>query len=258
MTVMAGAAVSDNATLASLGHAVWRANQMASSHAGVMASGHALLDRELPDGGWPASTLIELLPQQHGIGEMRLLQPALAGIAQHRRIVLVQPPHAPQTATWSHWGLAAERLLWVKTERTADALWSVEQILRNGSCGAVLFWQTHSRPEALRRLHLAAQSSDTLFWLLRPLPSAQDASPSPLRLALQPARGGITVHVIKRRGPARDAPLFVPLAMPAGAPASPTVDDTIVPFHPTPIPHAPVDRLAPALAASRNPASALV
>ncbi|TCS39280.1 protein ImuA [Paucimonas lemoignei] len=245
-------------SVASLDHAVWRADQMASCQAGVVASGHALLDRELPDGGWPTASLIELLPQQPGIGEMRLLQPALASIAQRRRIVLVQPPHAPQTAAWSGWGLAAERLLWVKTERTADALWSVEQILRNGSCGAVLFWQTHSRPEALRRLHLAAQAGDAMFWLLRPLPNAQDASPSPLRLALQPARGGIAVHVIKRRGPARDTPLFVPLTMPARVSPGAATDDTVIPFNPISIRHAPVDRLAPAVAASRNAASALV
>jgi protein ImuA len=201
-----------------LNHAVWRANQMASGLATVVASGHAALDRELPDGGWPAASLIELLPQQPGIGEMRLLSPALVSIAQHRRIALVQPPHAPHVAAWSNWGLAAERLLWIKAGCTADALWSVEQILRNGSCGAVLFWQSHSRPEALRRLHLAAQAGDTLCWLLRPLAAAQDASPSPLRLALQPARAGIAVHILKRRGPAREEPLFVPLGVPLQTP----------------------------------------
>lgn len=247
----AGPAAQDFLSAASLSHAVWRATQMAAGRADIVASGHAALDTELPDGGWPKSALIELLPQQCGIGEMRLLRPALASIAQGRRIALVQPPHAPQIAAWAGWGLPAERLLWVKAERTADALWSVEQILRNGSCGALLFWQTHIRPEALRRLHLAAQAGDAVFWLLRPLAGAQDASPAPLRLTLRPARAGIGIQIVKRRGPVHEGSLFIPIGLPAMA----------MPFTPSPersSHHAPVDRHAPAAIASRSTASALV
>ena len=53
-----------------------------------------------------------------------------------------------------------------------DALWAAEQILRSGCCGALLLWQQHVRSEALRRLHLAAQSGETLFCLMRPLAAA--------------------------------------------------------------------------------------
>ena len=86
-------------------------------------------------------------------------------------------------------------LLWVKAPTTADALWSTEQILRNGSCGAVLLWQTNTRSEALRRLNLAAQTTDTTFWLLRPMSAAVDSSPASLRIALRDAT---------RRGAERD------------------------------------------------------
>ncbi len=212
-----------SAAAAALPAAVWRASQMASCQAAVVASGHAALDRELPDGGWPVSGLIELLAQQPGIGEMRLLRPALTAIAQERRIALLQPPHAPQAAAWSGWGLPAERLLWIRAERTADALWSAEQILRNGSCGALLFWQRQIRPEALRRLHLAAQAADTVFWLLRPLAGAQDASPAPLRLGLRPARAGIAVDIVKRRGPQCAKRLFIQLGLPTQVAAETTV-----------------------------------
>lgn len=193
-----------------LAHAVWRADQMGSYRKPVTASGQSALDHELPDGGWPASTLIELLVQQPGIGEVRLLKPALAAIAQQRRVALLQPPYAPQAAAWSGWGLAPERLLWIRAARGADALWSAEQILRNGSCGALLLWQSEARAEALRRLHLAAQGGSTVFWLLRPLAAAGEASPAPLRLGLRPAARGIAVDILKRRGPRRDAPLYLP------------------------------------------------
>lgn len=233
------------ATLSSLSQSVWRADQMGSYQAAVTATGFPALDHELPNAGWPSAVLIELLLQQAGIGEMRLLRPALEAIARRRRIALLQPPHLPQIAAWTAWGLPPDRLLWIKTARSADALWSAEQILRNGSCGALLFWQQQVRAESLRRLHLAAQGTEILFWMLRPLACAQDASPSPLRLALRPATGGIDLHIVKRRGPQRDDSLFLQLDdMPTG-PASPSSSPT------SPV-HAYLDRPAPASPAARN------
>ena len=60
----------------SLNEFVWRAGRMGSARSVVTPTGHALLDQELPDHGWPHRALIELLLQQGGIGEIRLLQPA--------------------------------------------------------------------------------------------------------------------------------------------------------------------------------------
>lgn len=185
---------------AALSQSVWRADQMAAGGTAFTSSGHALLDQALPNAGWPHGSLIELLLQQAGIGEMRLLQPALSALAQ-RRIALLQPPHTPQWASWSGWGLPVEQLLWIRPSRMADALWSAEQILRNGSCGALLFWQTTIRSEALRRLQLAAQSSDMVCWIVRPLSAAQESSPASLRLAVRPQSGGVRVDILKRRGP---------------------------------------------------------
>jgi protein ImuA len=102
--------------------------------------------------------------------------------------VLLQPPHPPQALALAALGVPPSQLIWLRSSRTADALWAAEQVLRSGSCGALLFWQNHARSESLRRLHLAAQSGETLFFMMRPLAAAQDASPAPLRLALRPAR----------------------------------------------------------------------
>jgi len=193
---------------ASLHTHVWRAGQMGLARAKVTATGHAALDRELPNQGWPQGGLIELLLAQSGIGELRLLQPALHALGE-QRIVLLQPPHIPHIAAWRDWGLSPQKLLWIRTKRQADALWSAEQVLRNGSCGALLFWQTSMRHESLRRLQLAAQASDTLCWLMRPLAMADAPSPAPLRLALRPHPEGLRVDVLKRRGPSCTAPLLL-------------------------------------------------
>lgn len=224
---------------------LWRASELAVSRATTCSTGHALLDSELPNHGWPRSALTELLLQQAGIGELQLLRPALAGLAQHQRIALVQPPYIPQAMACTAWGIDTRRLLWVRAASSGDALWSTEQILKNGSCGAVILWQSNVRAESLRRLNLAAQSTDTWFWLMRPLACSADASPAPLRLALHPAQGGVALDIIKRRGPLCERTLFIPLAdMPAGRHLLDQENATVV-EHP------------PAIATARHPAPVL-
>lgn len=195
--------------------ALWRASQLARNHTRCIDSGHPSLNLQLPGGGWPSGTMVDLHVQQPGIGEVRLLAPALRAAAD-RKIVMLQPPHAPQTLALAAMGIEPTQLLWLRADRTADMLWAAEQVLRSGSCGALMFWQTQIRNESLRRLSLAAQAGETLFFMMRPLAAAQDASPAPLRLALRPRAGGLDVEFVKRRGPLRAEPLFLPMAV-AGA-----------------------------------------
>ncbi len=248
---MGSAAVSSlskeaQALAARMPHALWRADQVLVQHAATVSSGHILLDDSLPGRGWPSAVLTELLLQQNGIGEMQLLRPALQAVAA-RRIVLVQPPHLPHIAAWSNWDLPPERLLWIKAASNADALWSAEQVLRNGGCGALLLWQTQARPESLRRLHLAAQDTDMLFWTMRPLACAQDTSPSPLRLGLRPAMRGIRIDIVKQRGARREDPLFLPLH-----------DASHIPLNSSSSHHALLDQPAPSPARTRDLPAALV
>lgn len=227
----------------SLHPSLWLASQLARSDTRCIDTGHPTLSAQLPGGGWPTGTLVDLLLQQPGIGEMRLLRPALAAVAQ-RRIVLLQPPHPPQALAMAALGVPPSQLIWLRATRTADALWAAEQVLRSGSCGALLFWQNNIRAENLRRLHLAAQAGETLFFMMRPLAAGQNASPAPLRLSLRPQAGGIEIGFVKRRGPQRDATLFLPLT-------------SYLPNH-LPNRHAPVDRTAPAPVAAGSVHTELV
>lgn len=189
---------------------LWRGSQLARAQGRTVDTGYAALSAELPGGGWPLGALVELLVQQPGIGEMRLLKPALAELST-RPIALLQPPHVPNSLALSYLGLPVERLMRLRASKTADALWCAERVLQAKSCGALILWQQHIRTDALRRLHLAAQASETLFVLIRPLASAQDASPATLRLAVRPADGGLVVDVVKRRGPTRTETLSITL-----------------------------------------------
>lgn len=220
---------------------LWRGTQLAQPRGRCVATGDVALSGELPGGGWPLGVLIELLVQQPGIGELRLLHPALDALGQ-RPLILLEPPHMPNQTAFTHWGMPLDRLHLIRAPRHADALWTAEQILRAGSCGALLFWQDPIRHEALRRLHLAAQAADTLFVLFRPLSALHHPSPAPLRLALRPAQDSLHVEFIKRRGPARDLPLAVPLG------PSPLLLNR----------HAPVDRRSSAAPVPRSVPADLV
>lgn len=230
-------ALSPQADLAALHPDIWRASQLARNATRCIDTGHAVLSRQLPNGGWPTGTLVELLNQQAGASEVRFLAPALRKVA-HKRVILLQPPHVPQIVALAGLGIAPDQVLWVKSPTNSDALWAAEQVLRSG-CGALLFWCTHARSESLRRLHLAAQAGETLLFMFRPLAATQDASPAPLRLSLRPAPGGIDVGFVKRRGPQRDESLFVPLTGPSEAVSDRRVGRPLPVQSPTPMP-APV------------------
>lgn len=197
--------------------ALWRASQLGRAATRCVDTGYHLLNAQLPGFGWPTGNLVELLLQQPGIGEMRLLGPALSKAGQGA-IMLIQPPHAPNIIGLAAMGLSPDKIIWAQPQRTADALWAAEHALHSGACGAVLLWQSQVRNESLRRLNLAAQQGETLFFMLRPLVAAQDASPSPLRLGLRPAVGGIQIDLIKRKGPQRENALFLPLLSPVPQP----------------------------------------
>lgn len=195
----------------SLHPSLWRGGQLARGASRVVDTGHAALSAELPGGGWPLGALTDLLLQQPGIGELRLLQPVFKA-AGKRPVALVQPTHTPNTQALAYWGIPVSSFMVVRPKSTADALWAVEQILRAGTCSAVVFWQQTVRPEALRRLHVVAQSADSLLFVVRPEYAVRDSSPAPLRLGLKPSPEGLLIDFIKRRGPQRAEPLVLPLS----------------------------------------------
>jgi len=217
--------------------ALWRASQLARSGTRCVDSGHTALNLQLPGGGWPTSSLTEMHVSSAGSGEMRLLSPVFSRVGK-RHVMLIQPPHIPNALALAALGLNPSQVIWVQPDRSGDALWAAEQALKMGSCALVMLWQTHTRSENVRRLNLAAQETEALCFLLKPLASAQDASPAPLRLALRPAMGGLDISILKRRGAQLDASIFLPLfpsfVHPQNAPVdrhtpTPTVTGTLLP-----------------------------
>jgi cell division inhibitor SulA/protein ImuA len=199
---------------------LWRARETGSSATAAvpagLPTGYAALDRCLPGAGWPRQGLIEILSDQRGIGELRLLLPALAALCRdegaadevypspHDRdsggwIAWVSPPYRPYAPSLAAWGIDVGRMLVVNGAGATE--WVMDQALRSESCSAVLGWANPRDPHALRRLQLAAEASRSLAVLYRPLQAGLTPSPAVLRLAL-PGGGteGLQVRIVKSRG----------------------------------------------------------
>ncbi|MEN5240825.1 translesion DNA synthesis-associated protein ImuA [Pseudomonas sichuanensis] len=163
---------------------VWRGRQAQARPIGLQPSGHVALDARLPEGGWPAAALSELLLASPGVGELQLLWPTLARLtAASERVVLVAPPFIPYAPAWQAAGIDLRWLVQVDSERD-DALWAAEQCLRSGSCAAVLCWPERADDKALRRLQVAAETGNALAFACRPQQAALNPSPAALRIAI--------------------------------------------------------------------------
>lgn len=190
---------------------LWRGSDLGTYTRPTVGTGHRSLDAELPGGGWPTGTLIELLTAGAGIGELRLLRPALTSLDPQQAIALINPPYIPNIVCWKSWLNTPRSVFYVRTAERRDQWWAAEQTLRNGSCAALLCWTDTIPQLALKRLQLAAQTSQTLFVMYRPIATKAIASPANLRLTLEPDHAGnLHISVIKRRGSLHSKLLCLP------------------------------------------------
>jgi len=199
--------------------ALWSAGRLARSNGRVLATGYDSLNAELPGGGWPLGGLIELLCSQSGIGECRLLRPALSALCTGAgRIALIAPPHLPNAVRLVGWDFSPEQIVWVRADKPADLLWAAEQVLRCKAFDGVLIWLNRARPGELRRLQVLAQAGESAIWVFRPAQAQRESSPAVLRLGLEPVGAdALSIFFHKRRGPLRESPLLLPLADPLRA-----------------------------------------
>lgn len=168
----------------------------------VEPSSSAGLDALLPGGGWQSGTIVELMPTCVGIGELRLLMPALARITQSQRhVAMIAPPCIPFAPALLRHGLRLEHFWVIRARTAADILWSAEQTLRCKSFGAVLAWPMTIQDRQVRRLQLAAEAGNSIGFVYRPPDAARESSPAALRLRLQAdADGQLNIEIVKCRG----------------------------------------------------------
>ncbi len=187
---------------------VWRGHNQAHAPNGL-ASGYEALDRHLPGGGWPQNALTEILVEHYGIGELRLLMPALATLSTADNgmdynepgwIAWVSPPFQPYPPALQQWGVDLSRMLIVRPRDASEMLWSAEQALSSGTCAAVLLWSDTLDDQASRRLQLAAEKGNSWAIAFRPPSARRQPSAAALRIELLPGQEGTRVSILKSRG----------------------------------------------------------
>ncbi len=190
---------------------LWRGHSQTHVKAGL-ASGYEKLDRHLPGGGWPQEALTEILVEQYGIGELRLLMPALASLSVADRtadrmnasepgwIAWIAPPLQPYPPALQQSGINLSRMLVVRPNNSSEILWSAEQALSSGTCAAVLLWPDSLDDQASRRLQLAAKKGQSWAIAFRPLSARTEPSAAALRVALHSGEQGTRLSILKSRG----------------------------------------------------------
>jgi len=187
---------------------VWRGRAHAQTEAGL-SSGYEKLDRHLPGGGWPQHSLTEILTEQYGIGELKLLMPALSRLSADDPVVpytepgwiaWVAPPFQPYPPALDAWGINLSRLLIVRPKDDSEILWSAEQALVSGTCAAVLLWPETLNDQDSRRLQLAAEKGGSWAIAFRPATARHEPSAAALRIEMQADQAGTHLHVFKSRG----------------------------------------------------------
>lgn len=179
---------------------VWRGSESRAWQR-TLPTGLPALDAILPGGGWPVGALTEILTDQQGIGELRLLLPALVRLSREGRwLAWVAPPHLPYAPALAAHGMAIDKVMLLRPRAEKDRFWALEQALRSASCGAVLAWPGTADNRQLRRLQLAAERGSCWGILFRPADSARQASPAALRLQLQVQPDRLELTLLKCRG----------------------------------------------------------
>lgn len=191
---------------------LWRANEWRQTKIAAIATGYDDLDNALPGDGWPLGAITEILYAKRGIGELRLVLPALAELSQrdNRWQLWLNPPLLPNAPSLQHWQLDIRRLLISRTANANDLCYCLEKSLQSGGCQAALVWTEHLDKPLMRRIQLAAESCNAPVFFLRPQRFSQQPSIAALRLALE---GPQTLHILKRRAgwPINDLSIDLPL-----------------------------------------------
>jgi protein ImuA len=212
---------------------LWKGQDAGLADTPAIATGFDALDRYLPGGGWPLAGISEIFVEHYGLGELRVLMPALATLSRcavesKKWIVWIAPPFVPYAPALAHHGVDLSRILLVhprgqspfskkkgsdpgvpqqKGSDPSDTLWAVEQAIRSQSSIATLAWVKTAGMTTLRRLQLGAETHRCWTVLFRTPEAMSQNSPAALRFSVLPGGalpGGdtadIRVEIQKCRG----------------------------------------------------------
>ena len=185
---------------------LWKASKIDNEYGQTVSSGFDILDKELPGLGWPQSGVTEILYDHVGIGELKLMMPAISRLSrsQNRWVALVDPPHIPYAPALEHEGVDLTRLLIITKKTLKDYLWALEKSISSKSCRAVIAWPNQIKDAQVRRLQVASREGNCWTILLRSEKLASRTSPAELRVRLRSCPSAentnMRVKILKRHG----------------------------------------------------------
>ncbi len=173
---------------------VWRgSNQLSQLKSSTIdnriSTGYEELDAKI--NGWPLGSTTEIALGKNGMGELRLLIPALKSLQQRQhgpnRIFWISPPLQPNALALQQAGVDLSQLTIINGCNNDEAMWACEQVLKSGSCAAAISWATTSNISntVIRRLNLASEQHNCWQVLFRPYQASEQASPSGLKIRLE-------------------------------------------------------------------------
>ncbi|MEO2268164.1 hypothetical protein [Pseudoalteromonas pernae] len=193
-----------NTTLAAMHHQglIFSANQGSLQEANheqcaLLSTGFTQLD-QLLGGGWPTSGVINL-QSEPAIGEFTLLQGMFAKAQQEGMVVLINPPAEPCIEWLLAQHVSLDRVVILRPENDAHALWAAEQCARSSSCALVWLWHQGLSFAQARRFNLACQQSAALLVLVN-YHSQTSALPVHMSMQLCQQSQQLKVTLLRQQG----------------------------------------------------------
>ncbi|GHA02285.1 hypothetical protein GCM10008090_09480 [Arenicella chitinivorans] len=184
---------------------LWRGTQKPQTRQSrTLDTGFTALNQQLHGQGWPTNSITELGLSQAGLGELRLLMPALRALQQRhpqQTIMWIAPPFLPFAPAFEKAKVNVSQLTILQLNNIQDILWSAEQSLLADCCAAVFCWtgNYNLNTRELRRLQLAAESTNTWHVLFRHSDCLKQSSAAGLRVRLQSdSFSRLKLHILKQ------------------------------------------------------------
>jgi len=159
--------------------------------AGALAFGIAAIDESLSGGGLARAALHEIVGAANDGAACGFAASILGRLAADGPVLWIARRPDLSAAGLAALGLDPARLLVVQAARRSDALWALEEALRNPALTAVVAEIDAVDLTQSRRLQLAAEMGGTTALLLRPADeaSAPSAARTRWQIAAEPAKG---------------------------------------------------------------------
>lgn len=183
-----------------INHLLFNASHMPCDPDALLASGYSQLDNKL-HGGWPDKGIIELQSDGMGIGEIRLLFPALKQLkAKEQLYAWIAPPGRLNGQALANAGLPLANTLIATDVSDKEAFWLAEKSLRSGCCAAVILWCDELEPNQAKRLQLAAKEGHSLGFIIRRQSNVEQSLPVSIRMSTSASKQGLQINIHKRLG----------------------------------------------------------